>query len=319
AGWLEDFDLTSLSSAGAALVATLVLTVPQRTLGTPGIEFQRLCNVRDFVDTAVSLGRSTSEGAEEARRRAPHRLTTQSAVGLSDSQPSADTPAEANDITLAQDIVAEVFDAIAESDSGLHLWTDCPASTAHELDAWEPWLEMEMGMRWHEVGIILKIPGNNRDEDAVEDEQEAKEAPPANAHQHADPDERFQHKAAKELFHSSIYQVHWKEDSDRDKVVSSVLTAVHKMGHPDRCPARRMHLRGCTCGLSKLATTSSLCTSKKAMPFGKGALRGAAQAKAKANPGPSDDQQPKAKAAAKRAARFWPRYGPDTVRYGPDT
>jgi hypothetical protein len=32
----------------------------------------------------------------------------------------------------------------------------------------------------------LKIPGNNRDEDAVEDEQEAKEAPPANAHQHAE-------------------------------------------------------------------------------------------------------------------------------------
>ena len=52
--------LLRLSSAGAALVATLHLTprhpVPQRTLGTPGIEFQRLCNVRDFVDTAVSLG-----------------------------------------------------------------------------------------------------------------------------------------------------------------------------------------------------------------------------------------------------------------------
>ena len=158
---------------------------------------------------AFTAGRSTLEGAEEARRRAPHRHTTQSSVGLPpspvhialrcpitrcrsgsvplppvicsiwsskgkavpfpplawsldgplstcpssdycftsshldgpifsiphlglrrhDSQPSADTPAEANDITLAQDIVAEVFDAIAESDSGLHLWW-LPASGA---------------------------------------------------------------------------------------------------------------------------------------------------------------------------------------------
>ena len=217
-----------------------------------------------------------------------------------DSQPSADTPAEANDITLVQDIVAEVFDAIAECDSGKHLWwlPACSARGARVFNFFDPrmdslfsaprvmpkgrtalpalrtssmlgnlgwrWRWACDGMRWacdsthalahtdaHTFDLpILPLESwrflGTTDEDAVEDEQEAKEAPLANAHQHAEDRRKVPAQSCEgafpllvfpflgfgislwlcrarlqELFHSSIYQVHWKEDSDRDKALLS--------------------------------------------------------------------------------------------------